>query len=147
MPGMYAVTSMPFESLTLATFRRAEFGFFGVVVNTLTHTPLFCGLPCKAGALERLSFFSRPFLTSWFIVGIPPLLPHFGDWNISKVARICQGCSLSDRRLLEPQHIKHGVKPRRFAGNPLDCKQCTPCKYLSTTCPVVSSILSPGSAR
>ena len=31
-PGIYAVTSKPFESLTLATFLNAEFGFFGVVV-------------------------------------------------------------------------------------------------------------------
>ena len=31
-PGMYAVTSKPLESLTLATFLSAEFGFFGVVV-------------------------------------------------------------------------------------------------------------------
>ena len=31
-PGMYAVTSNPLDNLTLATFRSAEFGFFGVVV-------------------------------------------------------------------------------------------------------------------
>src|SRR6188472_2032769 len=31
-PGMYAPTSMPFVSRTRATFRSAEFGFFGVVV-------------------------------------------------------------------------------------------------------------------
>jgi hypothetical protein len=29
---MYVVTSMPFVSRTRATLRRAEFGFFGVVV-------------------------------------------------------------------------------------------------------------------
>jgi hypothetical protein len=29
---MYAVTSKPFVSRTRATFRSAEFGFFGVVV-------------------------------------------------------------------------------------------------------------------
>ena len=29
---VYVVTSMPLVSRTLATFRRAEFGFFGVVV-------------------------------------------------------------------------------------------------------------------
>jgi hypothetical protein len=29
---MYAVTSIPVVSLTLATFRKAEFGFFGVEV-------------------------------------------------------------------------------------------------------------------
>ena len=31
-PGIYEVTSCPLESLTLATFLKAEFGFFGVVV-------------------------------------------------------------------------------------------------------------------
>ena len=43
IPGMYEVTSYPFESLTLATFLNAEFGFFGVTVFTTVHTPLFCG--------------------------------------------------------------------------------------------------------
>ena len=39
----YEVTSYPFESFTLATFLRAEFGFLGVTVFTTVHTPLFCG--------------------------------------------------------------------------------------------------------
>jgi len=38
---MYAVTSIPLVNLTLATFLNAEFGFFGVVVYTRVHTPLF----------------------------------------------------------------------------------------------------------
>jgi hypothetical protein len=38
-------------NLTLATFLRAEFGFLGVVVYTLVHTPLFCGQAPNAGAL------------------------------------------------------------------------------------------------
>src|SRR5437667_1731012 len=52
---MYAVTSNPFVSRTRATFRNAEFGFFGVVVYTRVHTPRFCGLPRSAGAF---SFFA-----------------------------------------------------------------------------------------
>jgi hypothetical protein len=40
---MYAVTSMPFVRRTRATLRSAEFGFFGVDVKTLTHTPRFWG--------------------------------------------------------------------------------------------------------
>ena len=44
-PGMYAVTSMPFVSRTRATLRSAEFGFFGVEVNTRTQTPRFWGDP------------------------------------------------------------------------------------------------------
>jgi len=32
MPGIYAVTSVPLVSRTLATFLSAEFGFLGVEV-------------------------------------------------------------------------------------------------------------------
>jgi hypothetical protein len=32
MPGIYAVTSKPEVNRTLATLRKAELGFFGVVV-------------------------------------------------------------------------------------------------------------------
>ena len=39
----YEVTSYPFDSLTLATFLKAEFGFLGVTVFTTVQTPLFCG--------------------------------------------------------------------------------------------------------
>ena len=42
---MYAVTSIPLVSLTRATLRSAELGFFGVTVFTCRHTPRFCGLP------------------------------------------------------------------------------------------------------
>ena len=38
---MYEITSYPLVSLTFATFLMAEFGFFGVVVYTLVHTPAF----------------------------------------------------------------------------------------------------------
>jgi hypothetical protein len=46
---MYVVTSIPFVNRTRATFRRAEFGFFGVCVYTRVQTPRFCGHPCSAG--------------------------------------------------------------------------------------------------
>jgi hypothetical protein len=50
----------------------AEFGFFGVMVNTRVQTPLFWGLHPNAGAL-LLDFLSvLPFLTSWFTVGKTP---------------------------------------------------------------------------
>lgn len=39
------MTSCPFDNRTRAIFRNAEFGFFGVVVVTLTHTPRLNGLP------------------------------------------------------------------------------------------------------
>src|SRR3954453_13732455 len=61
---------MPFVSRTRATFRSAEFGFFGVWVNTRTQTPRFCGLSCSAGLLVLLTIFLRPARTSWLMVGI-----------------------------------------------------------------------------
>src|SRR6476646_6292968 len=69
-PGMYAVTSMPLESRTRATFRSAEFGFFGVIVFTTVQTPRFCGHPCMAGCLGLDRCGCRGDLMSWLIVGI-----------------------------------------------------------------------------
>ena len=40
---------MPLERRTLATLRNAEFGFFGVVVNTRRHTPLLYGAAYRTG--------------------------------------------------------------------------------------------------
>src|SRR5919112_1378595 len=68
-PGMYAVTSMPLESRTRATFRSAEFGFFGVVVYTRVHTPRRWGEPFSAGVLFFDTLSWRPFRTNWLMVG------------------------------------------------------------------------------
>jgi hypothetical protein len=46
---MYAVTVLPLDSFTLATFRMAELGFLGLVVKILEQTPLTKGRPSKAG--------------------------------------------------------------------------------------------------
>src|SRR4051794_38511559 len=70
---MYAVTSTPVESRTRATFRSAEFGFFGVIVLTTVQTPRFCGHPCMAGCFGFDRCGTRGFFTSWLIVGIPNL--------------------------------------------------------------------------
>ena len=48
MPGMYAVTSSPLVRRTRATFRKAEFGFFGVIVFTWVQTPRRWGLPATS---------------------------------------------------------------------------------------------------
>src|SRR3954452_11373803 len=78
---MYAVTSMPLVSRTRQTLRRAEFGFFGVVVYTRVHTPRFCGaatfflrpLPdLRPGVASFLVFGWRPLRTSWEVVGMRP---------------------------------------------------------------------------
>src|SRR5256885_980150 len=67
---MYEVTSRPLVSRTRATLRRAEFGFFGVVVYTRMQTPGFCGHACIAGVFDFLRTASRPLRTSWLIVGM-----------------------------------------------------------------------------
>jgi|SRR3990172_4921361 len=60
---------MPLVRRTRATFRRAELGFFGVVVYTRVHTPRFCGQDCNAGLDVRYRFGCRPSRTSWLKVG------------------------------------------------------------------------------
>jgi hypothetical protein len=68
---------------TRQIFRKAEFGFFGVIVRTCRQTPRFWGDPrprtmrCfnefklkrSAGAEVFFLIFARPFRTSWLIVG------------------------------------------------------------------------------
>src|SRR5438445_665751 len=51
-PGMYAVISTPLDSRTRAIFLRAELGFFGVWVDTRTHTPRRWGEPLRAGVAD-----------------------------------------------------------------------------------------------
>lgn len=48
-PGIYAVTTLPVLSLTLAIFLSPEFGFFGFVVPTFRHTPFISGRSASAG--------------------------------------------------------------------------------------------------
>src|ERR671922_1455334 len=61
---------MPFVSRTRATFRSAEFGFFGVTVKTRVQTPRFCGAPRSAGVFVFDFGAVRPFRTSWLTVGM-----------------------------------------------------------------------------
>src|SRR5277367_1488514 len=76
---MYAVTSTWLVSLTRATFRSAELGFFGVVVYTRVHTPRRCGAAVfflrpfpdfKPGVASFFLGVTRPLRTSWEVVGI-----------------------------------------------------------------------------
>src|SRR5919109_4554961 len=67
---MYVVTSIWFVRRTRATFRSAEFGFFGVWVNTRVQTPRFCGAPPSAGVFVLPFWSVRPLRTSWLTVGI-----------------------------------------------------------------------------
>ena len=44
--------------------------FLGVVVCTRVHTPRFCGQPLSAGDAVFLRALTRPFRTSWLMVGV-----------------------------------------------------------------------------
>jgi hypothetical protein len=50
--------------------RKAEFGFFGVVVYTRVHTPRFCGDAASAGTLDFQAGSFRPVRISWVVVAI-----------------------------------------------------------------------------
>jgi hypothetical protein len=69
-PGMYTVASFPFESRTRAIFRKAEFGFLGVMVRTWRQTPRFWGHPSNNGDLLFRRTFFLGFRTSWLNVGM-----------------------------------------------------------------------------
>lgn len=55
---------MAFVKRTRATFRKAEFGFLGVVVYTLVQTPRFWGMPFSAGVPVFETTLFLGFLTS-----------------------------------------------------------------------------------
>src|ERR1700733_11994722 len=76
------MTSWPLVRRTLATLRKAEFGFFGVRVMTCTQTPRRCGAPLSAGGFVLTTTLRRPLRTSWLIVGIPGFLWGFLNLKI-----------------------------------------------------------------
>ena len=67
---------MPLVRRTRQTLRRAEFGFFGVVVYTRTQTPRRCGHDLSAGDAVLYRAASRPCRMSWEIVGM-----WMDDWG------------------------------------------------------------------
>lgn len=69
-PGMWANISCLLLNCTLAILRRAEFGFFGVLVETRGHTPSFWGHWSKARVRSVRRFSSLPWRINWFNVGI-----------------------------------------------------------------------------
>src|SRR5688500_12775778 len=82
---MYEITSLPFVRRTFATFRMAEFGFFGVRVMTCTQTPRRKGLPSNAGDFDLVTTLRRPLRTSWLIVGIRDRKTY--EWKVTKRGR------------------------------------------------------------
>ena len=67
-PGMYAVTSIPFVSRTLATLRMQSLVFWSRSIHACTY-PRFCGQLCMAGAVVLRLLVFLPFLISCCIVG------------------------------------------------------------------------------
>src|SRR3954464_9186495 len=94
-PGMYAVTSLPLERRTRAILRRAELGFFGVMVLTCRHTPRFCGEASRSLTLLMRPRARRGFLMSWLIVGMTVLAFLFGDAEIAR--KLLKGPQMATR--------------------------------------------------
>src|SRR5438128_10570017 len=87
---------------TRATLRRAELGFFGVVVYTRVHTPRRCGAatlrlrPAPDFRPGVASFFlgaTRPRRTSWEVVGMRALMVAARSFR-----RLASGAPLSAPR-------------------------------------------------
>jgi hypothetical protein len=109
---MYAVTSMPFDSRTRATFRRAEFGFLGVIVLTTVQTPRFCGQPWIAGCFGLDFCGTRGVFTNWLIVGIPnPCRP------VRTLTKNRPGQNGAGRMTPEGEAIQAKTPPRRQWGH------------------------------
>ena len=69
-PGIYAVIVFLVDNLTLATFLKAELGFFGAFTSTLITIPFAIGLPLRAGVFDFLTGFFLGRLITWFKVAI-----------------------------------------------------------------------------
>jgi hypothetical protein len=72
---MYAVTSVPLVRRTRAIFRRAEFGFLGVMVRTWTHTPRRCGEPTAAQVTRFFSVFWRQWSAGALLLALTGFRP------------------------------------------------------------------------
>ena len=60
---------MPFVSRTRATFRSAEFGFFGVIVETRVQTPRRCGRALQSAGVFVFSRLGRAALADELVDG------------------------------------------------------------------------------
>src|SRR5580692_2816912 len=102
---------MPLVSRTRATFRRAEFGFLGVVVNTRVQTPRRWGAPFRAGVFVFDCLDCRPLRTSCSIVGTRDLSEMERD--MTRGTRLCGAPEGAPQR--EPTMLEGPVTP----GQPL----------------------------
>src|SRR4029450_13342332 len=115
---------MPLVRRTRAILRRAEFGFFGVIVRTWRQTPRFCGAPgidswrCRrlfqflrmAGALTFRIFRLRPLRTSWLMVGTEDAVSFLS--GLLEVAR------RGPWRARREGHVFDSAGHRRSSGRP-----------------------------
>src|SRR6185503_16045642 len=94
------MTSNPFVRRTFATFRSAEFGFFGVVVYTRVQTPRRNGFAFSAGDFSFLETSRRLRRTSCLIVGMKSvaLNAHHGDIGRGGEPRKLVRCQVSVNR-------------------------------------------------
>jgi hypothetical protein len=130
---------------TRATLRKAEFGFFGVVVLTTVHTPRFCGdgylegrrlsvfsPTARAGTLDFDFFDFLPCLTNWLNVGIntPPFVfsqkaARVADHRKSIIAGfqafVQRFIVLSVLSLCFVQNIEHNLQPTTIRTHHLVC--------------------------
>ena len=90
-PGMWANISCRLLNRTLAILRGAEFGFFGVLVETRGRTPCFWGHWSEARVRSVRRFSSLPWRINWFNVGIalsfvlpPDFCPITSDYSRSE---------------------------------------------------------------
>src|SRR5919108_3095725 len=100
---------MPLVNRTRATLRRAELGFFGVIVYTRVQTPRRCGaatfflrpLPdFRPGVVTFLPGDLRPLRISWLVVGMRRVMVAAGRARPS--GRAARGERLLERRVGQP---------------------------------------------
>src|SRR6267142_5148320 len=107
---------MPLVRRQRATFRSAEFGFFGVCVNTRVQTPRFCGAPPRAGVFVFPFWRARPLRTSWLTVGMNLLESLFSHNNGRRGAALPTGRGMVAKRerARKPRNPASGAKPEGF---------------------------------
>src|SRR5436190_11487297 len=107
---------MPFVSRTRATLRRAEFGFFGVVVYTRVQTPRRCGaartflrpwLDLRPGVESFFLGFLRPLRTSWLMLGMRRVMLAAGCGRAPLAAQAATRGEASRSRVARSERITH----------------------------------------
>ena len=114
------MTSTALVKRTRATFRSAEFGFFGVWVYTRMHTPRFSGQPINAGDLVLLRMPSLPMRTSCANVGTVVLvfLRQLSQNRDARSPHKARRHTLRTLALRANKHTRAHNNAERFTANP-----------------------------